>query len=168
MKIWVFVSLWSLVYFPTMAQDKIVMHNGEIIEGKVNFLTTSEVHYRSNTTLKAETIPKPLVEKIIYKKGIVEGISTKVDVQGAKDWEKVQLTDNPLKVKGLTPKGEIGIRSIGDIKLSGVNGYENKELQRVKKLAAKQEGHLIFLTKENKLDAGRSKHKMEKAIIYGY
>ncbi len=162
------ISQLTVLIISTMisaAQDIIVTHGGETIEGKVIYQTAFEVHYQTTNNGNDLVLGKPKVEKIIFSNGLIEPISAKVDIQNERDWDKVMITDNPMLINGLTEKGKSTLT--WDIK-SGTfpSAKLKKQQERTKRYAAKLHGHIIYIAAQAEpMGTVPIKHL---AIIYGY
>jgi hypothetical protein len=101
-----FFILFSPV-FSFAQDDKIYLHSGQNIVGKVLSVDEKEVNF---VYLKMENVKcgRHAVEKIVYASGKTEVISPKIIVTSKDDWEKVRILLPTDDISGLKYQGFVG------------------------------------------------------------
>jgi hypothetical protein len=129
------------------AQDKIIKRSGDTLKVKIVSSTPDivEFTYPNETSINSEY--KNSLLKIIYSSGREENCSEEKKlavVNGQKDWQKVEITNNPDDVKGLTKLGEVtGKSGWGGY---GAQGLGNKNARiDLQKNAAKLNASIVLL-----------------------
>ncbi len=127
-----------------MAQDKIILRNGEELNVKIleNGTNTVSFQYPNETLINKKN--KHELKCIIFSSGRKEECNQGINVPtitSKKDWKKVVETYFPEDVEGLTRMGEL--RASGG-NLSHTFGYK-QAINRLKKKAAKIGAGVILI-----------------------
>lgn len=142
------LALFAVVAF---ASDKIMLHSGKIINGKVVKVEEFTVVYKYDGEDAEQTIGKKAVNKIQYASGREETISDKIAITGKADWEKVEI---------LLDKPEIvGLKKIGDVKGKSVGGFsgaksDKKANKKLLEAAAEMGAPFVYMMSETKSSGG--------------
>jgi hypothetical protein len=94
----------SLVFFTiaqTATSDKLIKHNGEIIEAKVTKVDEGAITYKLPNEDAERVIGRIAVKKIDYANRKTENISDEVVINGKHDWSKVLIVHNEMELTGL-------------------------------------------------------------------
>lgn len=91
----------------TYAQDKIFLHNGQTIVAKVLSVDKEVVNF---VYLEMENVKctRHAIERIEYKDGKTEAISSKIKIASKDDWEKVVVLGPKDDVSALKYQGFVG------------------------------------------------------------
>lgn len=137
-----------VISFLSLAQDRIIMRNGDTLTVKITKTTPDLVEFSYPNEELINTEYKNAIDRIIYASGRVEICSEKTQLQkinGIEDWEKVVITYSETDVKGLTRVGQITKTSgWGGTMATGL-GYKDA-LKKIKKEAAKQGASIVWIT----------------------
>lgn len=158
----------------TFAQvDKIYKHNGETVNGKVIKLEEYTIVFKYDGEDAENTMSKYAIEKIVYgKSGRVEEVTSKIVVNGEKDWEKVVILEDKGYIAGLK-KGEEVRGKTGLINFQTGNTGDKKAEKKLKMAAAEIGCPFILLTAD-KVTAGANGNQLggsqaiKKGIGYKY
>ncbi|MEN9447380.1 MAG: hypothetical protein RJA25_670 [Bacteroidota bacterium] len=110
------------------ASDKIFLHSGKTIDGKVVRVDDFKIYYKYDGEDAEQTIGKKAVEKIQYSSGRLEPISEKIIINGKEDWEKVEILMDNSEVVGLKKAGEVKGKSTGGFSGSKSDKKANMKL----------------------------------------
>ena len=158
----------------TFAQiDKIYKHNGETVNGKVIKLEEYTIVFKYDGEDAENTMSKYAIEKIVYgKSGRVEEVTSKIVVNGEKDWEKVVILEDKGYIAGLK-KGEEVRGKTGLINFQTGNTGDKKAEKKLKMAAAEIGCPFILLTAD-KVTAGANANQIggsqaiKKGVGYKY
>ena len=128
--------------------DKIFKHNGEEINAKVLKVEEYTLVFKYDGEDVENTISKYAVEKVAYKSGRVEEMTSKIVVNGEDDWEKVVILEDKSYIAGLKKGDEIRGKT-GFVSFHTGNTADKKAQKKLKMEAAKAGFPFILLT-ENK------------------
>lgn len=175
MKNLIFAVLAILPFFTSAQSDKIQLHNGKSISGKVIRVAEHTVVYTYEGEDAEQTLGKFAVANIVYgKSGREQEISPKVEVNGEADWEKVLIIENLEEVAGLKRVAEIKGKT-SFINYRTASGSDRKSLEKLKKEAAANKCSFILLTSDKDIDrksAGGGGfgqvQSIKKGIAYSY
>lgn len=157
-----------------MAQvDKIHKHNGEVVDGKVVKLEEYTVVFRYDGEDAENTLSKYAIEKIVYgKSGRVEEVTSKIIVNGEKDWEKVVILEDKAYISGLKKVDEVRGKT-GLINYHTGNTGDKKAEKKLK-MAAAAMGCPFVLQTADKSTVGASSNGLggsqaiKKGVAYKY
>jgi hypothetical protein len=155
-----FGRLYKLDSSALAAFDKIITFDREVIVGKINNISFSEVHFTSPTNPKPQTLSRSRVSQILYADGrrdlfiALDDAAVKqkelvdtgrIIVKGQKDWMKVIVTENPVDVDNLMALGEIETRYEAE-----TGNMNNEDLMRhaaiaLRKKAAAMKAHCVLV-----------------------
>jgi len=130
--------------------DSMFLFDGTIMLVDIKNFTIKDICYTDPGEMDMYKIDRRKVQKIIYKKGMVEIINTiEKDIPDSKDWRNILVTENPGEVEDYTKVGKVKAES-GNYK----EGIENDALERsaiiiIKKRAAKLDADIILITDKN-------------------
>ncbi len=110
------------------ASDKIFLHSGKTINGKVVKVDDFKIVYKYEGEDAEQTIGKKAIEKIEYSSGRTEDISEKIVINGKEDWEKVEILLDISEIVGLKKAGEVKGKSTGGFSGSRSDKKANKKL----------------------------------------
>lgn len=110
------------------ASDKIFLHTGKIIDGKVVKVDDFKIIYKYDGEDAEQTIGKKAIQKIEYSSGRTEEISEKIVITGKEDWEKVEILLDISEIVGLKKIGEVKGKSVGGFSGSKSDKKANKKL----------------------------------------
>lgn len=159
-----------------MAQaDQIFLHNGDIINGKVNKIGEQTINFVYEGEDAEQTLGKFAVEKIVYgKSGRTQDVTDKIIVNGEADWANVTIIEDLGAVTGLTRKGEIKGKT-AFINFRTGAGSDRKAEEKLKKEAAAMKCPFILLTSDKDIDRKGSGgggfgqvQSVKKGIGYAY
>ncbi|MFN8268175.1 MAG: hypothetical protein U0T31_09235 [Chitinophagales bacterium] len=142
------LALFTVVAFAT---DKIFLHSGKVIDGKVVKLEEFTVVYKYDGEDAEQTISKKAVDKIQYTSGREEHVSDKIVINGKDDWEKVEILMDKGEIVGLKKMGEVKGKSTG-----GLSGSKSDKKANMKLLqdAASMNCPFVYLTADQKSSGG--------------
>jgi sRNA-binding regulator protein Hfq len=102
-----FLSLLFMPLLTSAQEDKIYLHNGSTIVGKVLGVDSDVVNF---VYLKMENVKctRHAIEKIVYKSGKTDLISPRVVVTSKEDWQKVVVLGPKDDISALKYQGFIG------------------------------------------------------------
>lgn len=159
-----FVLIVSTVVV-AMAQDKITLHDGEILNVSVISLDQSTIKYKFPNENPERVIGKLAVVKIEYASGRTENISSRVVIGSEKDWEKVQIVTDKSLFIGMKEGKEITSQKSGWFNYNSQKGIDKKVERKIKETAASYNAPYILLTDEEK---GRVVRSLKKGVLYTY
>ena len=133
------------------ASDKIFLHSGKTIDGKVVKVEEFTIVYKYEGEDAEQTIGKKAVEKIQYSSGRTEEISEKVVIASKEDWEKVEILLDKSEIVGLKKVGEISGKSVGGYSGSKSDKKANKKLLEA---AAQMGCPFVYMTADQKSSGG--------------
>ena len=81
----------AIAMVSAFAADKIFLHSGKEIDGKVIRVEEFIVVFKYEGEDAEQTIGKKAVDKIQYSSGRSETISEKMVIIGKEDWERVEI-----------------------------------------------------------------------------
>lgn len=142
------LALFAIVAF---ASDKIFLHSGKVIDGKVVKLEEFTVVYKYDGEDAEQTISKKAVDKIQYSSGREEHVSDKIVITGKADWEKVEILLDKGEVVGLKKMGEVKGKSVGGFSGSKSDKKANKKLLEA---AADMGAPFVYMMSETKSSGG--------------
>ena len=127
----VLTSILFLFTLPLIAMgqdDKLYLHSGQNIVGKVLSVDDKEVSF---VYLKMENVKcgRHSIEKIVYANGKTEIISPKIVVASKDDWEKVKVLLPTDDISGLKYQG-----IVGDIRKPVTPEMVNTDKEAVRKI----------------------------------
>ena len=139
-----FLAFAMMVAF---ASDKIFLHSGKTIDGKVIKLDDFEIIYKYDGEDAEQTISKKAVAKIEYSSGRTEQISEKIVIASKDDWEKVEILLDKSEIVGLKKVGEVKGKSTG-----GYSGSKSDKKANMKLLqaAAEMGCPFVYMTADTK------------------
>ena len=93
---------------PVSKLDRMFLHNGTVISGKVFKVDNYTIIYMYDGEQTQQVISKYAVEKIIYSgSGRIEKVSDKITVANKDDWERVVILEDKSYITGLQKVDEI-------------------------------------------------------------
>ena len=133
------------------ASDKIFLHSGKTIDGKVIKVDDFKIIYKYEGEDAEQTIGKKAIEKIQYSSGRTEQISEKIVIASKDDWEKVEILLDISEIVGLKKVGEVKGKSTG-----GFSGSKSDKKANMKLLqaAAAMGCPFVFMTADQKTSGG--------------
>lgn len=137
------LALLLSLSFRLSAQDRLITCNNDTIRCVVMSFDSGFIRYKSETlATTVEMIAVSRISAILFAATPSRRISTPV-IQGAGDWEKVVLTNNPNDVLGLTKVAEIGSKPRAN---AGSPSYGSEKLRRQsQQKAAELNCSIVFL-----------------------
>ena len=175
MKKIILAILATLPFLANAQSDKIQLHNGKSISGKVIKVTEHTIVYTYDGEDAEQTFGKFAVASIVYgKSGREQEISPKVEVNGEADWEKVLIIESLEEVAGLKRVAEIKGKT-SFINYRTASGSDRKSLEKLKKEAATNKCSFVLLTSDKDIDrksAGGGGfgqvQSIKKGVAYSY
>jgi hypothetical protein len=157
MKFLLFIFLFfSTVNFvscqETMKNDTIFSINGDLMICKVINISEFDVVYSYPNESLTNTLSKKQIKEIHFSSGRIQKFTEKIVIRGEQDWEKVQLTTIPSDVTGLVKKQEVKGKSLGTT-VANMTELKNKAEMQLKKEAARQGCHIVFIQVYNVVDS---------------
>ena len=154
-----------------MAQDKIYLHSGKVIDGKVIKQEEFTIIYKYAGEDAEQTISKRAVGKIVYSSGREETVSDKIVINGEDDWEKVEILMDKGEVVGLVKKDEVTGKTSGYFSgyTSAAKG-DKKSQMKMLKAAAALHCPFVYMTTDNATSGAGTfgKQGLKKGIAYNY
>ncbi|HQV78328.1 MAG TPA: hypothetical protein PLJ42_08595 [Chitinophagales bacterium] len=141
----------AIAMVSAFAADKIFLHSGKEIDGKVIRVEEFIVVFKYEGEDAEQTIGKKAVDKIQYSSGRSETISEKIVIIGKEDWEKVEI---------LLDKSEIiGLKKLGDVKGKSTGGFsgsksDKKANKKLLESAAEMGAPFVYMMSESKSSGG--------------
>lgn len=135
------ISLSSLVY----SQDIIHTHKNEVFKGKVVELNDKEIKFQYEGESLVNSIPKNLINEILFESGRNQKISDKVIINDERDWEKVIITNLESDVIGLTRGEEMMAKASSGWSTTGEGKMQKLAMDKLKKEAAKRGYHVVLI-----------------------
>jgi hypothetical protein len=125
------------------AQDRLITRTNDTVRCVVMSFDAGFIRYKTDTlATTVEMVAVTNVKAILFAVNPLRGTAFPV-VQGADDWEKVILTNNPNDVLGLTKVAEISSRTRSNL---GSPGYGSKKVRRdLQQRAAELNCSVVFL-----------------------
>ncbi|WAC41897.1 hypothetical protein [Pedobacter sp. SL55] len=175
MKKLILAILLAIPFVVNAQSDKILLHNGKTISGKVIKVTEHTVIYTYDGEDAEQTFGKFAVANITYgKSGREQEITPKVEVNGEADWEKAFIIENLEEVSGLKRVAEIkGKTSFINYRTAG--GSDRKSLEKLKKEAAANKCPFVLMTSDKDIDRKSATgggfgqvQSIKKGVSYSY
>lgn len=175
MKKLIITALLAIPFLANAQSDKILLHNGKTINGKVLKVTEHTVIYTYEGEDAEQTFGKYAVANIIYgSSGREQEITPKVAINGEADWEKVLVIENLEEVAGLKRVAEIkGKTSFINYRTAG--GSDRKSLEKLKKEAAINKCAFVLMTSDKDIDRKSANgggfgqvQSIKKGVSYSY
>lgn len=132
-----------------LAQDKIVNHNGDKIDGKVVRVTESSIIFRYTGEDAEQQLGKLAVSEIVYASGRKEAISEKIVIASKEDWEKVQVVTDPEAVVGLKKGEELRGKTSGVMGFHTAASADKKAMKKLQEAAAEAGAPIVLITLNN-------------------
>lgn len=164
--------LFACAAILAMAGDKIFLHSGKVIEGKVVKVDDFEVIFKYDGEDAEQTLGKRAIEKIQYSSGRIEQVSDKIVINGKDDWEKVEI---------LIDKSEIvGLKKVGEVKGKNFAAYsgaraDKKANRKLLEAAAEMGCPFVYMTADTQTSTrggwgwgAGSSQSLKKGIAYTY
>lgn len=167
------LASFHLCLFAQSAVDKIILHNGKEISGKVIKVDEFYINYKYAGEDAEQTISKMAVGKIIYGSGREEEVSEKIVINGKEDWEKVEMLIDKAQIVGLKKLDEIQGKTMGFF--SGYTtsaGADKRSMKKLLEAAAEMKAPFVYIyadkdaTAGNKAAYGTQGNK--KGVAYTY
>lgn len=153
------------------ASDKIFLHGGKTIDGKVIKVDDFKVIFTYDGEDAEQTLTKKAIEKIQYSSGRVEDISEKIVINGKDDWEKVEILLDKSEIVGLKKVGEVKGKTSGYFSgyVSGA-GADKRANKKMLEAAAEMGCPFVYMTSDNANSGAFSygKQALKKGIAYTY
>lgn len=149
------------------SQDKIALHNGKTIDGKVSRVSEFVINYTFVNETAEQTISKYAVEKITYgSSGRVEDVSKKIDISGEEGWRNVVILEDKSQITGLDKVDNIKGKS-AFFNMRSANGTDTKATMDLKKKSAKIGCEFVFITadKDSRFGTGLGSNQTTKRAI---
>ncbi|SEA20474.1 hypothetical protein SAMN05192529_110111 [Arachidicoccus rhizosphaerae] len=149
------------------SQDKIILHNGTTIDGKVIKVSEYVIEYTFQNETAEQTLSKYAVEDITYgSSGRKEKVSDKVDISGEEGWRNVVILEDKSQITGLTKVDDIKGKS-AFFNMRSANGTDTKATLDLKKKAAKLGCEFVFITadKDSRFGTGLGSNQTTKRAI---
>lgn len=135
------ILISSLVY----SQDKIYTHKGDSIICKVSEMGEKSIKYKYEGEELTNSISKNLVSQVRFANGRVQKVTDKVIINGESDWGKVQITNIPSDIEGLTRVEELMAKANSGWSTTNQGKMEKKAMDKLKKEAAAKGCHIVLL-----------------------
>jgi hypothetical protein len=117
--------------------DKIYLHSGKILEGKVTQLNDYTIGYVLAGEQVQRTLGRLAVKKVDYANGKSEEITNAVVINGKKDWQRVRVVRDKMEVEGLKKGNEIyGKTTYYSLSNLTKENIDSKSEKNLKKAAA--------------------------------
>lgn len=153
-KILLFLLLLS-TSFSCFAQDVVVYHNGNMVEGKVTETNDQFIKFIYKGEDVVNTISRKALAEVRFASGRVQEMSQKVVVNGPDDWEKVKVVYDKNEVLGLKSLGQVEKHSSGTWSFSMTAGhFSEKTLKKIRKEAAKRGGCIVLVLSQSSNSGG--------------
>lgn len=163
--------VFAFAIIVAFAADKIYLHNGKVIDGKVIKLDDFKVIYKYEGEDAEQSIGKKAVEKIEYSSGRTEDVSEKVVVASKDDWEKVEILLDKSEIVGLKKVAEVTGKTSGYFSgyVSGA-GADKRANKKLLEAAAALGCPFVYMTSDNANSGAFSygKQALKKGIAYAY
>jgi hypothetical protein len=154
------------------AQDKIVRHNGDTIDGKVLRVTEMSIVFRYAGEESEHFLGKYAAKEIVYSSGRKEPISEKVIINGKEDWEKVQVVEEKEYLEGLKKGEQVRGKTSGVAGFHTANTADKKAMKKLKEAAAEAGAPFVLITADNDaraLNVGiGTAQGVKRGILYTY
>lgn len=154
------------------SQDIIITHNQDTIGCKVIEVQEVSIKFKYPKEEVVTSFSNNTIAKIIFASGREQIISEKVIINGEKDWEKVQVTNNESEIIGLVRIGEIDAKASGGFTFSNVGKMQKKALKQLKEEAADKGAHIVLIllqtTKNGSYGISGSPKASFRGVAYGY
>lgn len=173
------VCLMAFFSLSFAQNDKVYLHNGEVMEVSVKGISSGIITYSYPGEALTQEVAEKQVEKIVFSSGRVQQVSEKIVINGKDDWEKVAITSLESDIKGLVRKGEVKGSKTGATTFSSTSKVLEKAEKEMKEEAAEMGAHIIFIKNYQVRDSdginsmtglagGRSAKASVTGIAYGY
>ncbi|HTN38579.1 MAG TPA: hypothetical protein VL053_15970 [Arachidicoccus sp.] len=149
------------------SQDKMLLHNGQTIDGKVTKVSEFIINYTFVNETAEQTISKYAVDKITYgSSGRVEHVSDKIDISGEEGWQNVVILEDKSQITGLKKVDNIKGKS-AFFNMRSANGTDTKATMDLKKKAQKIGCEFVFITadKDSRFGTGLGSNQTTKRAI---
>ena len=151
----------------SFAQDKISLHNGTSIDGKVIRVSEYTIDYTFKNETAEQTVSKYAVDNIVYgSSGRTEHVTDKVNISGEEGWKNVVLLEDKSQITGLTKVDNIKGKS-AFFNMRSANGTDNKATLDLKKKAAKLGCEFVYVTadKDSRFGTGLGSNQTTKQAV---
>ena len=157
----------------SMAQDIVVMHNGQEAVGQVieKCKNCIKFIYDKETTLN--TIGFNAIKEIRYQSGRTEQITAKIDVDPnePKTWDNIRVVYDKDEIMGLKSLGQVEKHSSGTWSFSITAGhFSEKTLKKIRKEAGLRGGCIVLILSSQSQSGGllNDGHASMTGEIYTY
>ena len=157
----------SLFATAAFSQDKISLHNGTTIDGKVIRVSEYTIDYTFQNETAEQTVSKYAVDNIVYgSSGRTEHVTDKVNISGEEGWKNVVLLEDKSQITGLTKVDNIKGKS-AFFNMRSANGTDTKATLDLKKKAAKLGCSFVYVTadKDSRFGTGLGSNQTTKQAI---
>lgn len=159
--------------FAQAAADRIMLHNGKEIDGKVIKVDEFFINYKYVGEDAEQTISKMAVAKIIYGSGREEEISEKIVIHGKEDWEKVEMLIDKSQIVGLKKLDEIQGKTMGYFSgYTSSAGADKRSMKKLLEAAAEMKAPFVYIYADKDATAGNrgayGTQGNKKGIAYTY
>lgn len=153
------------------AADKIHLHGGNVIDGKVIRMDDFKVIFKYEGEDAEQILSKKTVEKIVYTSGRTEDVSEKIVINGKEDWEKVEILLDKSEIVGLKKVGDVSGKTSGYFSgyVSGA-GADKRANKKLLEAAAAMGCPFVYMVSDNANSGAFSygKQALKKGIAYTY
>jgi hypothetical protein len=166
-----FIFLLLLISANSLAQDEVVFHNGNIAKGKVSEVTDYYIKFCYEGEDVQNIIGRSALSEIRFESGRIQQMSQKINVESAKDWEKVRVVNDKNEVLGMKSLGQIEKHSSGTWSFSITGGhFSEKTLKKIRQEAAKRGGCIVLVLSQQSQSGGlfNDGHASMTGEIYTY
>lgn len=153
--------------------DKLYLHNGKEIEGKVIKVDEFYINYKYVGEDAEQVISKMAVHRVKYNSGREEDISEKIVVNGKEDWEKVEMLIDKAQIVGLKKLDEVQGKTMGYFSgYTSSAGADKRSMKKLLEAAAEMKAPFVYLTADKDATAGNrgayGTQGNKKGIAYTY
>ncbi len=134
------------VHQPSGNADRIFLHNGKIIEGKITRVKELSIEFIYTGETAEQVIGKYAVRQVIYSgSNRVENMTQKIRIASIEDWENVVIVYDIAEIAGLTKVGDL----LGSKNALSNSRADMKATRKLKQAAAESGCQFVLITNQN-------------------
>ena len=156
-----------------MSQDVITKLNGEKLQGEVYELTETMVKFKTDNTTYYQNILLNKVHFMTFEDGSTKMINEKVTINGAEDWEKVQVVYCADDFADFVAGKEITVKNRNNgLSQQHQKTLHSSSLTKLKQKSAELGYPMVYVSNLDSSVLSKSRQKLRtvsiKAIGYSY
>ena len=136
--------------------DTIHKMDGEMIPADVKEITETSIKFSYPNESLTNTLGKSSVYKIVFRSGREQVFASELnvaEVNGALDWEKVQISNIESEVTGLFKLANVGSKAVGVTVYASLAKLQERAYDKTKIATAMLGGNLAYIIQQNTEEA---------------